>query len=226
MAGFVRSLRATWRSFLLQFAATFAILALVWWALAPVYASLLAAMARPLIPLVETTSGTRYLVEGATIVAARRIPVPEHQQVVTLRRPLWVASGDYNVALLAALVLATPGWSWRQRGRALGLSLALLALTQIAFFVVNAEYTQLWPIPTKWGLLRPPGYSPAKLVLFDWLYAFFDFMGRGFFALLLYWGLIAMTWGRSSKPESVGGIARNDPCPCGSGAKYKRCCGA
>jgi uncharacterized protein YecA (UPF0149 family) len=28
---------------------------------------------------------------------------------------------------------------------------------------------------------------------------------------------------RTSEGEKIG---RNDPCPCGSGQKYKRCCGA
>ncbi|AMV72318.1 YchJ family protein [Desulfuromonas carbonis] len=28
-----------------------------------------------------------------------------------------------------------------------------------------------------------------------------------------------------AKPLSVEKIGRNDPCPCGSGAKYKKCCG-
>jgi uncharacterized protein len=28
------------------------------------------------------------------------------------------------------------------------------------------------------------------------------------------------------KPRKVAKIGRNDPCPCGSGRKYKRCCGA
>ena len=28
------------------------------------------------------------------------------------------------------------------------------------------------------------------------------------------------------KPVSVTKIGRNDPCPCGSGKKYKKCCGA
>jgi hypothetical protein len=32
------------------------------------------------------------------------------------------------------------------------------------------------------------------MVLFDWLYAFLEFMGRGFFALLLYFGAIALVW--------------------------------
>jgi uncharacterized protein len=29
----------------------------------------------------------------------------------------------------------------------------------------------------------------------------------------------------SSFPTSVGKVGRNDPCPCGSGKKYKKCCG-
>jgi uncharacterized protein YecA (UPF0149 family) len=29
-----------------------------------------------------------------------------------------------------------------------------------------------------------------------------------------------------SKPRSTPKVGRNDPCPCGSGKKYKRCCGA
>ncbi len=28
-----------------------------------------------------------------------------------------------------------------------------------------------------------------------------------------------------SKPKKVSKIGRNDPCPCGSGKKYKQCCG-
>jgi preprotein translocase subunit SecA len=27
------------------------------------------------------------------------------------------------------------------------------------------------------------------------------------------------------KPQKIGKIGRNDPCPCGSGKKYKKCCG-
>jgi hypothetical protein len=224
LAGFVRSLRATWRPVLLRFALAFALLALLWLAVAPAYAFLLATLGKPLIPLLEATSGTRYLVEGSTIVAARRIPLPEKQEVMTIQRKLWDGAADYNVALLVALLLATPGWSWRQRGRALAWGIGLLALTQLAFFLVNVTYTQLWPITTKYGPLRPPGFSRAKLVLFDWLYAFFEFMGRGFFALLLYFGLLALTWGRPDAITPAHPVGRNAPCPCGSGRKAKRCC--
>jgi hypothetical protein len=226
LAGFVQSLRATWRSVLLRFVLAFALLALLWLTIAPAYAFLLATLGKPLIPLLEATPGTRYLVEGSTIVAARRIPVPQQREVVTFSRKLWDGAADYNVALLVALLLATPGWSWRQRGRALAFGIGLLVLTQLASFLVNVVYTQLWPITTKYGPLRPPGFSRAKLVLFDWLYAFFEFMGRGFFALLLYFGLLALTWGRPDALTPAHSVGRNDPCPCGSGLKAKRCCGS
>jgi hypothetical protein len=161
LPGFVQSFRGRWRGALLRFAGAFALLALLWLALAPVYAHLLASVARPLIPILEATPGTRYRVEGLTIVAARRIPLPEKQEVVTIQRTLWDGAADYNVAPLAALLLATPGWSWRQRGRAVGWGLGLLVLSQLAFLAVNAEYTQLWPIPTKYGLCARQG-SPER----------------------------------------------------------------
>jgi hypothetical protein len=227
LAGFVQSLRATWRPVLFRFVAAFGLLALLWLAVAPTYASLLAVLARPLIPLVEATRETPATRSRAPRSSpSGRFRSLSRGEVVTIRRNLWDGAGDYNVALLAALLLATPGWSWRQRGRALAWGIGLLALTQLAFFLVNVTYTQLWPITTKYGPLRPPGFSRGKLVLFDWLYAFFEFMGRGFFALLLYLGLVTFTWGRPDAPTPARSVGRNAPCPCGSGLKAKRCCGS
>jgi preprotein translocase subunit SecA len=34
---------------------------------------------------------------------------------------------------------------------------------------------------------------------------------------------LALSAGADSKPEKIG---RNDPCPCGSGKKFKKCCGS
>ncbi|MCP6329953.1 SEC-C metal-binding domain-containing protein, partial [Klebsiella pneumoniae] len=28
------------------------------------------------------------------------------------------------------------------------------------------------------------------------------------------------------RPEGTSAVGRNDPCPCGSGKKFKKCCGA
>ena len=89
--------------------------------------------------------------------------------------------------------------------------------------LVTIAYTTLWPTQT---IVLSPDYSKAKLILFDWLYAFLEFMGRGFFALLLYFGAIALLWGRPERQGLGASVGRNAPCPCGSGLKAKRCCGA
>lgn len=101
--------------------------------------------------------------------------------------------------------------------------LGLLALTDVASVLVHLEYTKLWPTKTAAGIVLSSDYSSFKLILFDWLFGFFDFMGRGFFVPLFYLGAMALTWGRAchSRGASVG---RDEPCPCGSGFKAKRRC--
>ncbi|KAB2961736.1 MAG: hypothetical protein F9K13_00530 [Candidatus Methylomirabilis oxygeniifera] len=145
--------------------------------------------------------------------------------VTTSRTPLHETSADYPIALLAALVLATPGWSLTRRGRVLAVTVGLLILTQFLSFLINIEYTKLWPQKTAVGLVVSTDYSKAKMILFDWLYAFSEFMGRGFFALLLYFGAITLVWGRPEDRILDATVGRNAPCPCGSGLKAKRCCG-
>jgi hypothetical protein len=165
-------------------------------------------------------------VEGTRIVAERPIMRQTAEKVAVSRTLLRETSGDYPVALLAALVLATPAWSLTRRGRVFAVTVGLLILTQFLSLLVNIEYTKLWPQKTAAGIVVSLDYSKTKMILFDWLYAFLEFMGRGFFALLLYFGAIARVWGRP-EPESLkGSVGRNEPCPCGSGLKAKRCCGA
>ena len=190
------------------------------------YAHLLATLARPLMPMLESSPGTQYLVEGTAVVAERPIRRLAPDAVDAVRQPLRDTAGQYSIALLAALIMATPGWSWRQRGRALAWSLGLLILTDLVAFLVTIEYTKLWPTRIEAGVVLSTDYSRVKMILFDWLYAFFEFMGRGFFALLLYFGLLALMWGRSDIAPSAHPVGRNAPCPCGSGLKAKRCCGA
>lgn len=94
-------------------------------------------MARPLIPLLKRAPKTRYLVEGSTIVAHSPIVLQQQWALMERRVPLWVPDQNYGLVLIAALILATPGWSLRQRGRALGASLALIMLTQLATVIVR-----------------------------------------------------------------------------------------
>ncbi|GEM_PF-2853778 len=193
--------------------------------LAPAYAHLLAAVASPLISSIESSPGTRYRVEGTTIIAERPIMRQAAEKVTVSRTLLRETSGDYPLALLAALVLATPAWSLTRRGRVFAVTVGLLILMQFLSLLVNIEYTKLWPQKTAAGIVVSLDYSKAKMILFDWLYAFLEFMGRGFFALLLYFGAIARVWGRPEPGARKGAVGRNSPCPCGSGLKAKRCCG-
>ena len=193
--------------------------------LAPLYAHTLAAFARPLIPSIESSPGTRYRVEGTAIIAERPIRRQTSETVTVSRILLRETSGDYPLALLAALVLATPAWSLTRRGRVFAVTVGLLILTQFLSLLVNIEYTKLWPQKTAAGIVVSLDYSKAKMILFDWLYAFLEFMGRGFFALLLYFGAIALVWGRPERQALEASVGRNAPCPCGSGLKAKRCCG-
>ena len=40
------------------------------------------------------------------------------------------------------------------------------------------------------------------------------------------WRYWAGDFALNAKPASKGQVGRNDPCPCGSGKKFKKCCGA
>jgi hypothetical protein len=200
---------------------------LLWAVGAPVYAQGLALVGRAFIPVLESAPDTRYVVEGGRLLAQRPTWLEKEKRAAPLVWPIWVSSANYGVPLLAALIMATPGWSWRRRGRALAVGLGLITLTQIAFLLVTIVATQQSPVMSAGGMIAVPGFSPTKQSIFYALYYFFDLTGRGFFALCIYLGLIAVTWKAPGAlpPVPLGGaVRRNDPCPCGSGRKYKRCC--
>ena len=205
--------------------------ALLWAVVAPVYASGLALVGRALSPLLEPAPGTQYVVDGARVLVQRPTWLPKQQRMAPLNWPVWLPAANYGPPVLTALILATPGFTWRRRGRALGIGLALLTLTQIVFFIVTIVATQQSPVMSPEGMIQPAGYSPIKQPIFYGLYYFFDAMGRGFFALMIFLGLIAFCWTPREAPAPTpplvarGRVRRNAPCPCGSGLKYKRCCG-
>jgi hypothetical protein len=225
LAGFVQSLRASWFGFLLRFTLAFVLLAFGWLAVAPAYAEVLAMLGRPLIPVLETMPGSAYTVEGATVWAVRVVPAQGTRPASAFRAEVWKGYANYDLILLAALILATPRWSLRRKGRLLVLGLALLTLAEIAFFVVTIEYSQARPVPIVGGGFLPPGFSRPWQILFTWVYYFFETMGRSLFPLLVYWGMLGTAWRPLDSRAPARAPGRNDPCTCGSGKKYKRCCG-
>jgi hypothetical protein len=85
--------------------------------------------------------------------------------------------------------------------------------------MVTAEFWQQLPIQGPDGrILHLPGHSTVRWQVAAVLYNFWEIMGRGFFALLVYFALLV------SFTASPGRARPNDPCPCGSGRKFKRCC--
>jgi hypothetical protein len=198
---------------------------LAWLLVAPAYAWPLALVARLAAPLLEKTGPMRYEVSGSRVHVIRPVQFENERRPSDLVYIAWAASANFGVPLLAAFIVATPGWTWRRRGRALAWGLGLLTLTQVAFMLVTIEFWQQMPTRTPSGsVVYLPGHSPLRLRIVSSLYYFFEIMGRGFFALLVYFGLI-VTIG-SPRRLAPGTVGPNDPCPCGSGRKFKRCCGA
>jgi SEC-C motif-containing protein len=195
---------------------------LLWIAVAPAYAVGLSLVARLFAPVLERDPQSRYVVEGSRLLAQRPFWLPRQQRAAPLVQPLWIGAQNFGPPLLAALIVATPRWSWRRRGRGLAVGLGLLTLTQVAGLIVSILATQQSPITTAEGVVPPVGYSAFWAPVLYWIYYFFDIVGRGFFALLIWAGLIALP---SPPARSAPAAGRNSPCPCGSGLKYKRCCG-
>jgi SEC-C motif len=223
-SGFLRSLRAEWPRVLLRFTLGLAGASLAWLALAPVYAWGLATVARAAAPLLENTPGAYYAVEGSRVLVHRPVRLPGQAQMRDVVYTVWLASGAFGLPALAALILATPGWSGRTRARALAWGLGLLTVTQIASMLVAVDFWQQMPV----RLLNVPafylsGHSPVRLQVISAVYYFFEIMGRGFFVLVAYVALLGL---RETPRRSRRGAGRNARCPCGSGRKFKRCCGA
>jgi SEC-C motif len=223
-SGFLRRLRAEWRRVLLRFTLGLAGASLAWLALAPVYAGGLAAVARAAVPVLENTPGAYYTVEGSRVLVYRPVRLPGQTQMRDVVYTVWLASGAFGLPVLAALILATPGWSGGTRARALAWGLGLLTITQIASMLVSVDFWQQMPVT----LLQGPafylsGHSARRLQVISAVYYFFEIMGRGFFVLVVYVALVGFC---ETRLPAGRGAERNAKCPCGSGRKFKHCCGA
>jgi hypothetical protein len=92
----------------------------------------------------------------------------------------------------------------------------VLALGHLIHLLVNAAFTA--------GRLHgaEPGVTALAL---EWLSGFFDLVLMPVLPVAVYLVLASGRFGLDLGEEGAAGVSRNDPCPCGSGIKYKRCCG-
>ena len=124
-----------------------------------------------------------------------------------------------NLTFLLALLLATPGLRVKSRATSVAAGLALLYLSHVAFLVTKVEVSLT-------TMAHPLGGNPAFWSFWD---DFFETTGKGLFPVSI-WLLLALKAMQGATREPApslqrGGQGRNAPCPCGSGKKYKRCCG-
>ena len=129
----------------------------------------------------------------------------------------------FNTIVLLVLMLAVPHQAWRTRAFRLALGIGLLGLTHVGFVALQtqAQFINLGLIST----------SEGGAYLVNWLAVLAGPIGEGLFPVAIALGLSWRAWAetfnlRIGIREFRADAARNEPCPCGSGRKHKRCCGS
>ncbi len=124
-----------------------------------------------------------------------------------------------NLVFLLALLLVTPGMRPLNRVTRMALGTLLLFFTHLFFIITKVEITLL-------TARHPLAGSEAFWQTTD---NFLEVTGKGFFPVAI-WLTLALPYmlgalDRRPEPAPTGPVGRNAPCTCGSGKKYKYCCG-
>ena len=123
-----------------------------------------------------------------------------------------------NVPFLLALMVATPGLLLKPRLLRLTIGLLLLFSTQVLFLITKVEVT----------LLAAAHPLAGSALFWNGLDDSLEITGKAFFPVVI-WLFFCLSYmlGKvdgSPPPVSLQKVGRNQPCPCGSGKKYKHCC--
>ena len=125
-----------------------------------------------------------------------------------------------NIVILMALVLPTPGMRVKKRTAVVAGALGLLYLSHIAFLVTKVEVT----------LVTVDHPLAGTAWLWTTVDNAFEIVGKAFFPILIWLALTLPYMMGFVDPLPTAGqdrpTGRNDPCPCGSGKKFKYCCGS
>ncbi|MFB6286913.1 MAG: YecA family protein [Candidatus Bipolaricaulia bacterium] len=195
-------------------------LIVAWGILAPVYSGVIFQLGTAVLGLDPTVSVT--IAENVSgVPTVYQLANGAEQPVFRFDR----VGLFYNTIVLLALMLAVPGWGWRRRAPRLGIALGLLALTHVGFVALQTKAQFI-----NQGLIATPN-DVAYAV--NWLAVLFGPIGKGLFPLAIAFGLSWPNWAETfglriglRQRQPLGRVGRNDPCPCGSGRKHKRCCGS
>ncbi len=130
----------------------------------------------------------------------------------------------YGLPMLVALVLVTGAHSLRAKLQALLIGVLVMCLLTVPVVMLWAKLTSL-EMEEKIAQANMSTSGDRSSFLFYALhgYAF----SQPVMAVIAWLGLMMLGVFKGKKIEKTPSlhIARNAPCPCGSGRKYKRCCG-
>jgi hypothetical protein len=200
----------------------------LWGQVSPVYTRILAKMAQPFLLAVKgEQSGIFVLRSKETaifVIDARtaRAETLDH----TSSAKFETNQVHRNVPLLLALFLATPGLLRGRHMKALVIAFGVLFVWHAGYvtFVIHrlaAQMALAAEVAAQSGAARAPVQTRLPFEVFLRLFI------PQLLPFVLWAGLVHFRHPTSlaSAPASVVTAGRNDPCPCGSGKKYKRCCG-
>jgi hypothetical protein len=224
----IHSRRKFARFFLWSFV-LFCCLLPVWQIISPLYTRLLAGIAHPFLPRLATgvdgqkieffsrTKGTTvYIVDPRGVTADNVGKAPSIS--------LDARQTHANVPLLLALFFATPGLIRSQYWKQFGIALGALFLWHAGYisFVLYRLAAQVASVDS--ATVRPVLHLRTDLPYELFLRLFIPQL----LPFLLWIGVLHFctpALAQQGSEETISSIGRNAPCPCGSGRKYKRCCG-
>jgi len=132
----------------------------------------------------------------------------------------------YGLPMLMAMVLSTRAETILAKVKALGVGVGVMLILTVPAVMMWASVTSLQlkdRIAATTGSLNSDQSSSLYYVFHG--YAFSQpVLAAGIWMALTMLGFFKQK-PKESKAAVAGPTGRNDPCPCGSGRKFKRCCG-
>lgn len=213
------------RFFLLSFVIFCALLPL-WGQVSPLYTRILAKVAQPFLSKGEQPGVFMLRPKGTAIFVIDSRTVREETLNRSSSAKFETNQVHRNVPLLLALFLATPGVLRGQHARALVIACGVLFVWHAGYvtFVIHRLASQMAvaaEAAAQSGAMRATVQTRLPFEVFLRLFI------PQLLPFVLWAGLVHFHQPASIGPSlvSVVPVGRNEPCPCGSGKKYKRCCG-
>lgn len=201
----------------------FALSYFAWAPVSTLYTKVLSTASNEVIPLTQLSAPPSYN-------KVKSIKSKESKLIISYSKPepkgtLFQIEGQeihMNMVLLIALVLASPRLNISRRFKLLGLAIAALFVVHVWLTVCVVKVYSVEVLHTHTDEI----HGGIMQNIYNWGKLFYEGVGWQFFPFFIWAVLCYKTlFFKGEAATSRGRIDRNAPCPCGSGRRYKRCCG-